>query len=298
MGRRAGPKVKKRKKVLVTPAQRMNGKELTEPYRILEDLVKKYRGDLLEAQIIILWRSGWRSDPDGWVQMVNVKKAGDVDKALSVKADFAVMLNKERFPRLPERMKTIYLHHALCHMRPMIDADGEQKQDDQGRQLWRVKKRHDVEQFSEIIEIYGAESLNLDEDALAAINDLSRPLIAEAEKSEKPVRGSSSNGKGATYTNGAPVPPGAAAGATGSTAWRNWPVGVLGQYGMPPGKLKLLESAFDDRLGKLIDRMNRQGSEDHWWKDIRGFGESGYNALVDALMALRNAQPEFQADLK
>ena len=78
--------------------------------------------------------------------------------------------------------------------------------------------------------------------------------------------------------------------------WCEWPVSVLGEYGLPPGKVKLLESAFDDRIGKLIDRMNRQGSEEHWWKDIKGFGESGYDAMVNALMELRKARPEFQAE--
>jgi hypothetical protein len=186
MGRRSsGPKAKKRKKVLVTAAVKMPPSKLTEPYQIIADLIEQHRGDLAEAEIVILWRSGWRSDSDGWTQMVNVKKAGDVDRALSVKADFAVMLNKELFPKLPtQKMKIIYLHHALEHMKPMIDSDGEQKQDDKGRLMWRVKKRHDVEQFSEIVKEYGEDALNLDATALAAIKDGERPLLG-GEKAEK-----------------------------------------------------------------------------------------------------------------
>lgn len=285
MGRRkgsGGEKPKKRKKVLVTPADKMRGKELTEPYRIMADLIEKHRADLAEAEIAILWRSGWRSDADGWTQMVNVKKAGDVDRALAVKADFAVMLNKELFPKLPDRMKEIYIRHALGHMRPMIDSDGEQKQDDKGRKLWRVKKRHDVEQFSEIIQEYGAESLNLDQEAIAAIKDADRPLLNQSATKSATKTG---NGKAATP-------------AASPAVWRDWSVNVLGDYGLPVGKVKLLHEAGLVFMGKLMDRMNKAGAEDFWWKDIKGFGETGYNAMVDAIMEMRKSEPEFQADVK
>jgi hypothetical protein len=279
MGRRGssgGVKQKKRKKVLVTPADKMKDGKPTEPYRILQELIGKYRSDLDDAEIVILWRAGWRSDADGWTQMVNVKKAGDVDRALSVKADFAVMLNKELFPRLPERMKAIYLHHALEHMQPLIDTDGEQKQDDKGRKLWRVKKRHDVEQFSEIVKEYGEESLNLDQDAIATIKDADRPLLAQPEQPNQ--------------EQGQPSP------AAPPAAWRDWGLQQLENHGLPAGKRKLLEQAGLDTMGKLVDKMNKLGGEDLWWKDVKGFGESGYNALVDAMMSMRKALPEFQAE--
>jgi hypothetical protein len=79
-------------------------------------------------------------------------------------------------------------------------------------------------------------------------------------------------------------------------AWKRWPVSCLGECGLPPGKVKLLEEAGLETMGKLMTRMSKAGSEDFWWKDIRGFGESGYDALVDAIMALRKKKPEFQAD--
>ena len=58
-------KTKKRKKVLVTPAQRMVSGQVTEPYKILEDLIDEHRADLEDAEIVILWRAGWRAGPSG-----------------------------------------------------------------------------------------------------------------------------------------------------------------------------------------------------------------------------------------
>lgn len=237
MGRGGGGlKPKKRKKVLVTPAERMQGGKPTEVYRILGELVDEHREDLAEAEIVILWRSGWRSDPDGWTQMVNVKKAGDVDRALSVKADFAVMLNKELFPKLPDRMKHIYLHHAIEHMRPMIDADGEQKQDDKGRKLWRVKKRHDVEQHSVIVKVYGEESLNLDREALLAIKDADQPLLTAAEKA-------GSNGSGEATDADA-------------DAWKSLGIGAAA---FKENHHDALEAAGIKTLGQLQAAMNEHG---------------------------------------
>ena len=103
MGRRGGggAKQKKRKKVLVTPVMPKQDGKPTEPYQIMADLIDQHRPDLADAEIILLWRSGWRADADGWVQMVNVKKASDVDHARSAKGDFAALLNKECWPKLP-----------------------------------------------------------------------------------------------------------------------------------------------------------------------------------------------------
>ena len=244
------PKEKKRKKVLVTPAVRMQDGKPTEPYRLLEELVEKFRDDLKEAKIEILWRAGWRPDADGWVQIVHVKKAGDELKALGLKADFAILLNKERFPKLTDRLKRVYLHHSLCHMRPSFDADGEQKQDDKGRKLWRVVKRHDIEQFSEIVNVYGNDALRLDEEAKAAVAEteakIDRPLIAKAEEAEKHRTEAAQS----------------AAESSGDD-WQGEPLGVLD---LDDAVETFVTDAGHKTLGSLSLYMQAKG--DFWAKDL------------------------------
>ena len=261
----ARPKTKKRKKVLVTPAQRMVSGEVTEPYKILEDLIDEHRNDLEEAEIVILWRSGWRADADGFVQMVNVKKAGDVDRALSVKADYAIMLNKENFPRLPTRLKRVYLHHALCHMKPVYDSDGEQKQDDKGRKLWRIVKRHDIEQFGEIVKLYGNDCLHLDEDAKAANADASRPLLKPEPTSEKPTSEEPAVKTGVLEVTG--------------DAWKREPLGALN---LDDSVETFIADAGHKTVGELSEYMSHKG--DFWAKDMVVGGRrkpSGFQQKVE-----------------
>jgi hypothetical protein len=239
-------KEKKRKKVLVTPAVRMQDGKPTEPYRLLEELVGEFRDDLTEARIEILWRAGWRPDADGWVEIAKVKKAGDVDKALGLKADFAILLNKERFPKLTDRLKRVYLHHSLCHMRPSFDADGEQKQDDKGRKLWRVVKRHDIEQFSETVSVYGNDALRLDEEAKAAVAAAEKPLIAKAEEAEKQRTEAAQS-----------------AAAESGDDWQSEPLGVLD---LDDAVETYVADAGHKTLGSLSQYMQAKG--DFWAKDL------------------------------
>lgn len=244
------PKEKKRKKVLVTPVMRQQDGKPTEPYRLLEELVGEFRDDLTEAKIEILWRAGWRPDADGWVEIAKVKKAGDVDKALGLKADFAIMLNKERFPKLTDRLKRVYLHHSLCHMRPSFDADGEQKQDDKGRKLWRVVKRHDIEQFGEIVNVYGNDALRLDEEAKAAVAEteakIDMPLIAKAEEAEKQRTEAAQS-----------------AAAESGDDWQSEPLGVLD---LDDAVETYIADAGHKTLGSLSQYMQAKG--DFWAKDL------------------------------
>lgn len=79
-------------------------------------------------------------------------------------------------------------------------------------------------------------------------------------------------------------------------AWRKWPTSTLAEYGLPAGKVKLLEESGLSTMGKLMDAMNKKGKEDFWWKDIKGLGETGYDALTEAIAKLRKARSDFQAD--
>ena len=259
----------------MTPAVRMIDGKPTDPYRILQELIDEHRDDLKEAKIEILWRSGWRSDADGFTQMLAVKKAGDVDRALSVKADFAVLLNKENFPRLNDRLKTVYMHHALCHMKPMMDSDGEQKQDDKGRKMWRIVKRHDIEQFSEIVKLYGNDCLQLDEEAKAAIADTTRPLLAEMEKSggEKSATSSGSKSRNASAAgeandSGASTSTTTTAQDTDADGWKRL---AITELQLPPAVESFVISAGYRRIGKFSEYMAEKG--EFWDKDLKVGGQ-------------------------
>jgi hypothetical protein len=246
----------------------MNAGRVIAPYKIMEGLIDKTCGHLKDASIAIAWRKGWPAVEDR-IKLGQMKLASDCDRAYK-DFDFLLLLNSEvyRNGTANEESLTMTVHHMLLRGAPALDKDGEQKTDEKGRLCWKTRKPPIVE-FPEIIKTYGiAKTLGLTADAVAAINDSRRPLLAESEKN-------------VTATD---------------DAWREWPTSCLAKQGLPAGKVKLLEENSLDTMGKLMDRMNRAGAEDFWWKDIRGFGEGGYDATVNAIMNLRANKPDFQLD--
>ncbi len=84
MGRRkgSGPKEPKRKKVTTELAPRMNAGKVTEPYRIMDAIIKTDRADLKPLKLCIAWRSGWRKDADGVLKLGQFRKRSELDREL------------------------------------------------------------------------------------------------------------------------------------------------------------------------------------------------------------------------
>lgn len=279
MGRRKGSggnKPTKRKKVTVRIIKEKHAGAITEPHQLLAEIRQREHAHLAEAKIGLAWRSGWRSDTDGHIKMGQCRKSTDLDREMYAGFDFVILLNEEAWGGLNTAQKTALIDHELCHAALSMDSNGEPKYNDRDRLCCRVKK-HDCEEFKCIVERHGLWTQDLADIATAAINDAKRPLLPPADNA------SDSNGKPATE-------------AASPAVWRDWSVNVLGDYGLPAGKVKLLHEAGLTTMGKLMDRMNKAGAEDFWWKDIKGFGETGYDAMINAIMGLRKDEPDFQAD--
>ena len=272
MGRRKsdGPKPTKQKRVTIEPAERMNAGRVILPYRVMEGLLKDKCEHLADASIAIAWRKGWPAVEDR-IKLGQLKLASDCDRAYK-EYDFLLLLNSEVYRNgvASEESLTMTIHHLLLRGAPALDKEGEQKTDEKDRLCWKTRKPPIVE-FPEIIKEYGLEkTIGLTADAVAAINDSKRPLLAAAEKGDPEQNP--------------------------AAAWREWPTVDLRNYGLSVGKIKLLEQSGLSTMGKLMAAMNKKGQEDFWWKEIKGLGESGYDALTTAIAKMRKKRPEFQAD--
>lgn len=286
MGRRkgvGGEKPKRRKKVTVKLIPRKHAGEVTEPWAIMEDLQKREHGHLEGAKIALAWRLGWRADANGVLCLGKCRKRGDLDRELD-SFDFVILLNKEAWQGLATEQRRALIDHELCHAQIVIDSDGNPKLDDSDRLVCRIRK-HDCEEFKVVVKRHGLWTSDLADIAKAAVNDAGRPLLAEKDTAEA-RQATEATREGST----------AAAEPQNTKEWRRWKTAMLQTYGLPAGKVKLLEEAGMESLGKLIDAMNRLGQEDFWWKSVKGFGEGGYDALTEAITRLRKNRSDFQAD--
>lgn len=115
-------------------------------YDMMDELVKKHHDHLASAKIIIVWRSGWKSDKDGKLVLGKCKKASDYDQALYGDHDFAIFLNEDSWAVFEDDKRAALVDHELSHAGITVTKKGVVK--------WRIKK-HDVEEFGAIIERHG-----------------------------------------------------------------------------------------------------------------------------------------------
>ena len=189
----SGTKEKKEKRtpIKVRPILRKSGGKICEPWAILERLLEEnIFQPIRNCRVRLFWQKDWKVDPDGIANGAMVCKASEIDRNLVEEAsgeciDVIVKLPEKQWPKLSDKEKERRLFHELCHVHPAKDSNGEQKQDEKGRPLWRLG-RHPVATFHEELARYGAEMvIGSNQAVLDAMRAADEPLLAEAEKAAK-----------------------------------------------------------------------------------------------------------------
>lgn len=172
---------KQKKKVLVRLIERGTENNPPEPYRIMDDLIGTHHMHLAEAKIALAWRMEWAEDADKRLTLGQAKKGSDLDRELH-DYDFVILLNHEAWNRagFDEQQREALIDHELCHCQVSLSDDGEPREDEYGRTVWRIRK-HDIEEFKDVVARHGLYTHSLEEFARAGIKDASRELLPAME---------------------------------------------------------------------------------------------------------------------
>ena len=166
MGRRKRNKADRKKRlsyVVVNP----KGEPGESMYAMLTELVREHHQDLRDARIALAWATSWKADVDGRLKLGKCKKIGDPDREL-MKQDFVIILEQKFWqnPTVTDDQRRALLDHELCHGQLKHDENGEPVEDEKGRKIYRLR-RHDVEEFTEIMRRHGCYKRDLEEFAKA-----------------------------------------------------------------------------------------------------------------------------------
>jgi hypothetical protein len=136
-------------------------------YAMLDDLVEEHHDEITNARIALAWALSWKPDVDGHVKLGQMKKASDLDRELHP-FDFVCLLNAEWWQdgRVVDAQRRALLDHELCHATVKLDEDGEPARDSKDRVVYRLRK-HDIEEFSEIVARHGCYKRDLETFAAA-----------------------------------------------------------------------------------------------------------------------------------
>jgi hypothetical protein len=140
-------------------------------YPRMTELIDRRRSQLREARISIEWKYGWKRNKDGQLILGSFRKVGESDKQHHG-FDFVMSLNREAWNAFGkdevhralgidgETMKQALIFHELLHGDVSLDQNGNPKKDARGRQCFR-KRKHDIEEHTEVIEVFGCYKADL-----------------------------------------------------------------------------------------------------------------------------------------
>ena len=124
--------------------------------RLEEELARDHHADVQSASFALAWCTSWKPDVDGRVVLGKCRRSSELDREFH-RYDFVILLNQAWWYDLgvTDQMRVAILDHELCHAAPAIDErTGEQKLDERGRRLWRMRK-HDLEEFVGVAHRHG-----------------------------------------------------------------------------------------------------------------------------------------------
>lgn len=172
-------RIRKDKAVNFTIISEKDGGKVTEPYALLKQIRKENHSHINEAKVALAWRHRVKSDKDGILKLGQCLKNSGVHREFA-ELDFIILLNKLAWDAFSKEQKCALLDHELCHIMPSEDKNGEHQQDDRGRKLFRTR-RHDIEEFSEIVKRHGLYKKDLERFAEVIAKKQAQPLFTAQE---------------------------------------------------------------------------------------------------------------------
>lgn len=137
------------------------------PWKILNRLLATTHERLANATIALAWRKRVQPNADGQIKLGEARRATDLARCFH-DADFVIALNQEAWDDvLTPEQQTALIDHELCHCELVHDDEGNPKRDEKDRLVTRLR-RHDIEEFREVVERHGLYKADLEAFAEAA----------------------------------------------------------------------------------------------------------------------------------
>lgn len=159
-------------------------------YALLDRIVEEHHEEVRYARIALAWAKSWKRDKDGRLTLGKCKRASDLDRELA-EFDFIILLNKDFWQGFTttDKHRAALLDHELCHAAPALDKHGHQVEDERGRKVWRTRK-HDIEEFAEIVERHGTYKRDLEEFHRCMTRGVQQQslLLEKERKAAKPAK--------------------------------------------------------------------------------------------------------------
>ena len=114
------------------------------PFTYLADLITKYHSDVQNVHCIALWRDNVKPDQDGVILLADISKSPDKFREI-YPHDFIIGVNRAVWGLLDDCQRKIVLDSQLERIAVSTDKDGNPREDDRSRAVYRLKKTQTVD---------------------------------------------------------------------------------------------------------------------------------------------------------
>jgi hypothetical protein len=120
-------------------------------FELMNELIGHVHSHLTSARIALAWHVALKADVDGKLVLGKAKKASDLDRELAP-YDFVIILNSDFWnaPETNDAQRKALMDHELSHCEVARDENGDDKVDEKGRTVYRMRK-HDIEEFTGVV---------------------------------------------------------------------------------------------------------------------------------------------------
>lgn len=151
-------------------------------YDLLDKTIEKWHDHLSPERVAVAWHRGLTPNADGQILLGKCKIASELEREFHA-FDVVIILNYEVWHdrETTDKARTALLDHELSHAVLKLDKEGEPIEDYAGRKKLRNRK-HDVEEFTAVVERHGTYKGDLQKFAQALAKRKAAPLFANADK--------------------------------------------------------------------------------------------------------------------
>ena len=136
---------------------------------------EQHHARLASASIAVVMVSGKTADADDRLWLGSLRRPGAGERELHAH-DFVLSLNADAWEGFSDEQREALVDHELCHGMPVTDGNGVQERDDGGSLKWRTR-RHDLEEFTEVVRRRGLWLAELETFAKAAAPHMAQPSL-------------------------------------------------------------------------------------------------------------------------
>lgn len=111
-------------------------------YTFVQELIEKYhdgKNSIVGINFVLMWRFNVKADQDDYLLLADITKSSDKVRELRPH-DVIIGINKTAWDLIGQNQKEAVIDAQLERIAECLDKEGNQKEDEQGRPLYRLRR--------------------------------------------------------------------------------------------------------------------------------------------------------------